>query len=79
MKWNKKTIDFFVDMEEANGWSHTSYRILQYLQANQIEYELDSIEKKIEDRFGSSLAELFKDLTEQVENKINKELYNEWK
>ena len=78
MKWNKKTVDYFVDMEEANGWSHTSYRILQYLQANQIEFSsLNSIEKKIEDRFGTSLAELFKDLTEQVENKINKQLYDE--
>ena len=65
-------------MEEANGWSHTSYRILQYLQANQIEFSsLNSIEKKIEDRFGTSLAELFRDLTEQVENKINKQLYDE--
>ena len=78
MKWNKKTVDYFVDMEEANGWSHTSYRILQYLQANQIEFSsLNSIEKKIEDRFGTSLAELFRDLTEQVENKINKQLYDE--
>ena len=78
MKWNEKTVDYFVDMEEANGWSHTSYRILQYLQANQIEFSsLNSIEKKIEDRFGTSLAELFRDLTEQVENKINKQLYDE--
>ena len=69
MKWNKKTIDFFVDMEEANGWSHTSYRILQYLLADQIEYDMNN---KI-----LGIAELFKDLTEQVENKINKQLYNE--
>ena len=69
MKWNKKTIDFFVDMEEANGWSHTSYRILQYLQADQIEYESNNDNESIQD--------LFKDLTEQVENKINKQLYNE--
>ena len=78
MKFHEETINFFVDMEEANGWSHTSYRILQYLQANQIEFSsLNSIEKKIEDRFGTSLAELFRDLTEQVENKINKQLYDE--
>ena len=69
MKWNKKTIDFFVDMEEANGWSHTSYRILQYLQADQIEYESNNDNESIQD--------LFKDLTEQVENKINEQLYNE--
>ena len=70
MKWNKKTIDFFVDMEEANGWSHTSYRILQYLQADQIEYD-EHLEVTI------NIVDLFKDLTEQVENKINKQLYNE--
>ena len=73
MKWNKKTIDFFVDMEEANGWSHTSYRILQYLLADQIEY--DSVTSE---RMGVvETVILFKDLTEQVENKINKQLYNE--
>ncbi len=69
MKFHEETIDFFVDMEEANGWSHTSYRILQYLQADQIEYESNNDNESIQD--------LFKDLTEQVENKINKELYNE--
>ena len=37
MKFHEETIDFFVDMEEANGWSHTSYRILQYLLADQID------------------------------------------
>jgi hypothetical protein len=68
MKWHKKTIDFFVDMEEANGWSHTSYRILQYLLADQIDYSMNN---KI------PLEDLFKDLTEQVENKINEQLYNE--
>jgi hypothetical protein len=65
MKWHKKTIDFFVDMEEANGWSHTSYRILQYLLADQIDYNMNN---KI------PLEDLFKDLTEQVENKINKQI-----
>ena len=69
MKFHKETIDFFVDMEEANGWSHTSYRILQYLLADQIEYESNNDNESIQD--------LFKDLTEQVENKINKQLYNE--
>ena len=69
MKFHKETIDFFVDMEDANGWSPTSYRILQYLQADQIEYESNNDNESIQD--------LFKDLTEQVENKINKELYNE--
>ena len=38
MKFHEETINFFVEMEEANGWSHTSYRILQYLLADQIEY-----------------------------------------
>ena len=76
MKWNEKTINFFVDMEEANGWSHTSYRILQYLQADQIEYELND-SKRPKKWFETPLAELFKDLTEQVENKINKQLYDE--
>ena len=70
MKWNKKTIDFFVDMEEANGWSHTSYRILQYLLADQIEYD-EHLKVTI------NVVDLFKDLTEQVENKINKQIYNE--
>ena len=77
MKWNKKTIDFFVDMEEANGWSHTSYRILQYLQADQIEYDNGGLnfDNKTGETF--TITELFKDLTEQVENKINEQLYNE--
>ena len=67
MKFHEETINFFVDMEEANGWSHTSYRILQYLQADQIEYESNNDNESIQD--------LFKDLTEQVENKINKQIY----
>jgi len=71
MKFHEKTVDFFVDMEEANGWSHTSYRILQYLQADQIEYEPNNANEE------SSIQDLFKDLTEQVENKINKQLYDE--
>ena len=73
MKFHKETIEFFALMEEANGWSHTSYRILQYLLADQIEYN----KSENEDYNGQSLAELFKDLTEQVENKINKQLYDE--
>ena len=77
MKWNKKTIDFFVDMEEANGWSHTSYRILQYLQADQIEYDNGGLNYNNETGETFTITELFKDLTEQVENKINKQLYNE--
>ena len=73
MKFHEETINFFVDMEEANGWSHTSYRILQYLLADQIEYDMgEGFEKGCQ-----PLAELFKDLTEQVENKINKQLYDE--
>ena len=77
MKWNKKTIDFFVDMEEANGWSHTSYRILQYLQADQIEYDNGGLNYNNETGETLTTTELFKDLTEQVENKINEQLYNE--
>ena len=68
MKFHEETINFFVDMEEANGWSHTSYRILQYLLADQIDYSMNN---KI------PLEDLFKDLTEQVENRINKQLYDE--
>ena len=68
MKFHEETIEFFAQMEEANGWSHTSYRILQYLQADQIEYESNNDNESIQD--------LFKDLTEQVENKINKQIYN---
>ena len=70
MKFHEETINFFVDMEEANGWSHTSYRILQYLLADQIEYD-EHLEVTI------NIVDLFKDLTEQVENKINKQLYDE--
>ena len=77
MKWNKKTIDFFVDMEEANGWSHTSYRILEYLLADQIEYDNGGLNFDNETGETFTITELFKDLTEQVENKINKQLYNE--
>ena len=77
MKWHKKTIDFFVDMEEANGWSHTSYRILQYLQADQIEYDNGGLNYNNETGETLTTTELFKDLTEQVENKINEQLYNE--
>ena len=77
MKFHKETIDFFVEMEEANGWSHTSYRILEYLLADQIEYDNGGLH--FDDETGKNLTtiELFKDLTEQVENKINKQLYNE--
>ena len=77
MKFHEETINFFVDMEEANGWSHTSYRILEYLLADQIEYDNGGLQ--FDDETGETLTtiELFKDLTEQVENKINKQLYNE--
>ena len=76
MKWNKKTIDFFVDMEEANGWSHTSYRILQYLLADQIEYDMNKHNSNVSNKI-LGIAELFRALTEQVENKINTQLYDE--
>ena len=76
MKFHEETIDFFVDMEEANGWSHTSYRILQYLLADQIEYDMNKHNSNVSNKI-LGIAELFKDLTEQVENKINKQLYNE--
>ena len=77
MKFHEETIDFFVDMEEATGWSHTSYRILQYLLADQIEYDNGGLH--FDDETGETLTttELFRDLTEQVENKINKQLYDE--
>jgi len=77
MKFHEETINFFVDMEEANGWSHTSYRILEYLLADQIEYDNGGL--NFDDKTGETftITELFKDLTEQVENKINKQLYNE--
>ena len=76
MKFHEETIDFFVDMEEANGWSHTSYRILQYLLADQIEYDMKKHNSNVSNKI-LGIAELFRDLTEQVENKINKQLYNE--
>ena len=77
MKFHEEIINFFVDMEEANGWSHTSYRILEYLLADQIEYDNGGL--NFDDKTGETftITELFKDLTEQVENKINKQLYNE--
>jgi len=68
MKYNKKTIDYFVNMEDANGWSHTSLRILQYVteEVNEMTHTTSSSQFKIEKRF--------KILTEQVEIKILREL-----
>ena len=77
MKFHKETINFFVEMEEANGWSHTSYRILQYLLADQIEYDNGGLNYNNETGETLTTTDLFKDLTEQVENRINKQLYDE--
>jgi len=71
MKYNKKTIDYFVNMEDANGWSHTSLRILQHVteEVNENDPEwFTTIELQ------SQIENKFKILTEQVEVKILKEM-----
>ena len=71
MKYNKKTIDYFVNMEDANGWSHTSLRILQYVteEVNENLIELGNFYDS-----QSQIENKFKILTEQVEVKILKEM-----
>ena len=79
MKWNKKTIDFFVDMEDANGWSHTSLRILQYVTEEVNENDPNKLDENFDNSYElqSQIENKFQILTEQVENKINKQLYDE--
>ena len=73
MKYNKKTIDYFVNMEDANGWSHTSLRILQYVTEevkNENLMELGGNSHELQ----SQIENKFQTLTEQVEIKILKEM-----
>ena len=79
MKYNKKTIDYFVNMEDANGWSHTSLRILQYVTEEVNENDPNKFDEDFDSSFElqSQIEKRFQILTEQVENKINKQLYDE--
>ena len=70
MKYNKKTIDYFVNMEDANGWSHTALRILQYV-TKEVN-EMTNVGWGFESQ--SKIEKRFQILTEQVEVKILREL-----
>lgn len=76
MKWNKKTIDYFVNMEDANGWSHTSLRILQHITEEVNENDLNKLDENFDNSYElqSQIENKFQVLTELVENKINKQL-----
>jgi len=76
MKYNKKTIDYFVNMEDANGWSHTSLRILQYVTEEVNKNDLNKLDENFDNSYElqSQIEDKFKILTEQVEVKILKEM-----
>ena len=76
MKYNKKTIDYFVNMEDANGWSHTSLRILQYVTEEVNENDPNKLDENFDNSYElqSQIEDRFKILTEQVEVKILKEM-----
>ena len=76
MKYNKKTIDYFVNMEDANGWSHTSLRILQHVTEEVNENDPNKLDENFDNSYElqSQIFDKFQILTEQVEVKILKEM-----
>tara|TARA_R100001594_G_scaffold140071_1_gene184971 strand:+ start:210 stop:440 length:231 start_codon:yes stop_codon:yes gene_type:complete len=76
MKYNDETINYFVNLQDANGWSGTALKILQYVtkEVNENDpewYTTIELQYQIEKKFQI--------LIEQVEIKILKQIYNEYK
>jgi len=76
MKYNDETINYFVNLQNANGWSWVALEILQYVtkEVNENDpewYTTIELQYQIEKKF--------KILIEQVEIKILKQIYNEYK
>ena len=77
MKYNENTINYYVDLEEINGWSHTSLRILQYITEEVNQNDPNKLDENFDNSYElqSQIENKFQILTEQVENKINKQIY----
>jgi len=76
MKYNDETINYFVNLQDANGWSGTALKILQYVtkEVNENDpewYTTIELQYQIEKKF--------KILIQQVEIKILKQMNNEYK
>ena len=62
--WDSDTIDYYVNFEDANGWASTAMRIYEYV-ADECDWSDEA-----------DMRALYLDLLEQVEDKINKEVWN---
>ena len=63
--WNDDTIDYFAELYDLNGWAHVSQRALAFV--------LDDCEVQDDETY----QDLFGDLINKIEDKVNKEEY-EW-
>lgn len=59
--FDKSTIDYYVNLEEANGFAHTAYRIYEYV-ADECEWSDET-----------DMRYVFADLLQQVEDEIYKQ------
>ena len=60
--FNPATVDYYVDYQDANGWSGTALEIYKFI-ADECDYDDES-----------DMRVLYLDLLEQVEDKINEAL-----
>ena len=63
--WNEETINYFAELYDLNGWAHVSRRALAFV--------LDYFEAQHDETY----EDLFGDLINKIEDKVNKEEY-EW-
>ncbi len=81
MKYNDETINYFVNLQDANGWSGTALKILQYVTKEVNENDPNLLDENFDSSYElqSKIEKKFQILIEQVEIKILKRIYNEYK
>ena len=81
MKYNDETINYFVNLQDANGWSGTALKILQYVTKEVNENDPNLLDENFDSSYElqSKIEKKFQILIEQVEIKILKQIYNEYK
>ena len=74
--WNEETIDYFAELYDSNGWAHVSQGALAFVKVlHKLRWLrlLDDCEVQDDETY----QDLFGDLINKIEDKVNKEEY-EW-
>lgn len=64
--WNEETIDYFAELYDSHGWAHVSQGALAFV-----------LNLKLPSNIKMTYQDLFGDLMNKIEDKVNKEEY-EW-